>query len=100
MFPETLGRPAGSVVDVFTDAGAYRGPMEALGIHVGRDAPPPVVRGGFLCSVVRDELGVEYLDRLRIEKPGSAQRFGSGSDCDSDLRESAPPPPHIAGGRH
>ena len=69
VLPETLGRGAGSVVDVFTDAGAYLGAMEAPGISVGRGAPPPVVRGGYLYAVVRDELDVENLIRFRIERP-------------------------------
>lgn len=69
VLPETLGHAAGSVVDVFTDAGVYLGGMEAPGIAVGRGAPPPVVRGGHLYAVVRDELDVEYLVRFRIKRP-------------------------------
>ena len=53
VLPETLGRGAGSVVDVFTDAGVYLGAMEAPGISVGRGAPPPVVRGGYLVRAGR-----------------------------------------------
>lgn len=68
---ETLGNAAGSVVDVFTDAGVYLGSMEAPGISVGRGAPPPVVRGSRLHAVVRDALEVEYLVRFRIERPDS-----------------------------
>ncbi|MCZ0934117.1 MAG: hypothetical protein OXJ54_02940 [Gemmatimonadetes bacterium] len=69
VLPETVGRGAGSVVDIFTDAGVYLGAMEAPGISVGRGAPPPVVRGGYLHAVVRDELDVENLIRFRIERP-------------------------------
>ena len=69
VFPETLDRAAGSVVDVFTDAGVYLGAMEAPGIFVGRGAPPPVVRDGRLHAIFRDEFDVESLVRFRIERP-------------------------------
>lgn len=69
VLPETRGRVAGTVVDVFTGAGVYLGAMEAPGIFVGRGAPPPVVRGGHLYGVVRDELDVQFLVRFRIERP-------------------------------
>lgn len=61
----------GTAWDVFSDAGAYLGRVRTA-LELETEVPSPVVRGDRLYAVLRDELDVPYVVRLRIpELPAS-----------------------------
>ena len=66
VLPDLRGHAPGSVLDVFTDEGAYVGRLDAPPILAVPGTPVPLVRGGRLYAVVRDDLGVEHVVRYRI----------------------------------
>jgi hypothetical protein len=57
----------GYVFDIFDPAGRYLGPLR-LPFRLSR-YPLPVIRGGLLVGVTRDELEVPFVVRARIEQP-------------------------------
>jgi len=63
----TGGRGGRARLDVFSDAGAYLGAVEApAGLLI---SPAPVVRDGRMVAVLQDENQVESVVVMRIEKP-------------------------------
>jgi hypothetical protein len=56
-----------SPLDVFDGSGKYLGRIEAPGRLLAR--PAPVVRGGRMAALTRDEDDVPIVVLLRLEKP-------------------------------
>lgn len=72
VLPDLRGHAPGSVLDVFTDDGAYVGRLDAPPILAVPGTPVPLVRNGHLYAVARDDLGVEYVVRYRIVRPAGS----------------------------
>lgn len=67
--------------DLFDSEGRFLGTMR-LPFELASSVPEPIVRGGVLYGVTSDELGVLYVVRATIQKPGSSSsesRPGSGA---------------------
>ncbi len=65
---EQEGRPLGTFVDVFRDSGRYLGRID-LPVAVHFPYPPPAATESHLLYVTTDDFDVEYVVRLRLEKP-------------------------------
>lgn len=68
VFPQEVGVPQGSAVDVFERSGVYLGRM-AFPETILTDAPSPHITNNHIYAVVEDELGIQYVARYRIERP-------------------------------
>lgn len=66
---EQDGLPLGTFVDVFRVTGQYQGRME-LPVPVNFPYPPPIATETHLYYVTTNELDVEFVVRVRIDKPG------------------------------
>lgn len=68
VFPELAGQPAGTVVDLFDVSGEYRGRMRLpTPLKLGPTWPPTVhAADGYLYLVIKDELDVPYVQRLKL----------------------------------
>jgi hypothetical protein len=66
---EQEGLALGSFVDVFREDGRHLGRLD-LPAPVNFPYPPPHATGGHLYYVTTDEFDVEYVVRVRLEKPG------------------------------
>ena len=62
--------PLGTFVDVFREDGRYLGRLD-LPTSAMATYPPPHATDTHLYYVTTDELGVEYVVRVRLEKPGA-----------------------------
>ncbi len=68
VFPQEVGVPAGSAVDVFERSGVYLGRM-TFPEAVLTDEPSPHITDEHIYAVVEDDLGVQYVIRYRIQRP-------------------------------
>lgn len=71
VFADIAGEPPGTVVDVFRDTGVYLGRLTLpTAVALGPPRSPPIVHVNqeYLLAVVRDELDVPYVSRLKIVK--------------------------------
>jgi hypothetical protein len=64
--------PLGTFVDVFQDSGHYLGRLD-LPVPVNFPYPPPYVTDTHLYYVTTDELDVEYVVRVRLNKPTGSE---------------------------
>jgi 6-bladed beta-propeller protein len=67
---EQQGLPLGTFVDVFRDSGEYLGRMD-LPARVNFPYPPPAATDTHLYYITTDEFDVEYVVRMRLNKPGA-----------------------------
>jgi sugar lactone lactonase YvrE len=64
------GESEDRLFDVFDPEGRYLG--QVVSPFPIAFYPPPIIRGGLVYAVTRDELEVPFLVRARIEEPGGA----------------------------
>lgn len=68
VFPNEVGAPQGSAVDVFTEDGIYLGRM-TFPETVLTEGPPPHITDRHIYAVVENELEIPFVVRYRIQKP-------------------------------
>jgi len=83
VFPELADEPAGTVVDMFDVSGEYLGRMRLpTPLKLGPAGPPTVhAADGYLYLVIKDELDVPHVQRLKLmsSNKDSARDKASGS---------------------
>ena len=83
------GEDAGHLFDLFDPEGRYLGTLRFPFSLQPASNPGPIVRDGVLHGVTSDELGVPYVVRARIVKPGSAGRSPAGEAGEATLASRA-----------
>lgn len=70
VFPHLDGMPGGTIMDVFDSSGVFvaRVPLPTMLTTGGAD-PAPIIRGGYIYGVTKDEVDVPYVVRLRLRRP-------------------------------
>lgn len=68
VFPQEIGVPQGTAVDVFLTSGIYQGRM-TFPDTVLTEGPPPHITERHVYAVVENELDIPFVVRYRIDKP-------------------------------